>query len=42
MLHSHKLSFIHPFSGQNLSLTSPIPKDFEEILQKLSLLPENP
>ncbi len=42
MLHSYKLSFIHPFSGQNLSLTAPIPSDFKEILEKLSLLPENP
>ncbi len=30
-LHAEKLRFIHPFSGKELSLYAPLPKDMEEI-----------
>ena len=38
MLHSHRLSFIHPQSDERLSFCAPIPKDFESALSKLTVL----
>ena len=31
-LHSHGLSFVHPFTGESLSLRSPLPPDMEQLL----------
>ncbi len=35
MLHAKKLEFMHPITGKKLILEAPLPKYFEEILQKL-------
>ena len=31
-LHSHRLSFVHPFTGDRISLRSPLPADMEQLL----------
>ena len=35
MLHAKRLEFMHPITGKKLILEAPLPKYFEEILQKL-------
>ena len=35
MLHSSRLEFKHPITGQEMKLEAPLPEYFEEILQKL-------
>jgi 23S rRNA pseudouridine1911/1915/1917 synthase len=35
LLHSHKLSFVHPKSGEKKSFVAPLPADFEEALTAL-------
>jgi len=35
MLHAHRLTFIHPVTGRELSLTSPIPQDIERVAARL-------
>jgi RluA family pseudouridine synthase len=35
MLHAHQLVFKHPKTGEPLTVTSPIPKDFEKVLLAL-------
>ncbi|MDB6024962.1 MAG: Pseudouridine synthase [Verrucomicrobiales bacterium] len=35
MLHAGKLSFTHPTTGEKMSFTSPLPKDFEKTLKAL-------
>ena len=37
MLHSSFLSFRHPYSGQKVSFTAPLPKDFKLVRDTLSL-----
>ncbi len=34
-LHAFSLSFVHPFTGKQVEIISPLPKAFEEILSKL-------
>jgi len=34
-LHAARLSFTHPVTGETLSLASPLPRDFEELLTRL-------
>ncbi|WDP89469.1 MAG: RluA family pseudouridine synthase [Desulfobacter sp.] len=36
MLHSWRLSFRHPYSGQTMAFESPMPRDFEQTLSRLS------
>ncbi len=36
LLHAAKLELTHPTSGENMTFFAPLPKDFEEVLQKLS------
>ena len=31
-LHSHKLSFLHPVTGENLTFTAPLPEDMKRVL----------
>ena len=38
MLHAQFLSFIHPQSGDELSFSAPVPKDFESALSMLTVL----
>ncbi|MDR1590599.1 MAG: RluA family pseudouridine synthase [Puniceicoccales bacterium] len=35
MLHAESISFMHPLTGEKLSFTAPLPKDFCEALEKL-------
>ena len=35
MLHAHRLSFLHPITGEQLSFSAPVWQDFQEILEKL-------
>lgn len=35
MLHAHRLTFHHPITGQELSLTSPIPQDIQDVAARL-------
>ena len=35
MLHSHKLEFVHPTTGQLMQLEAPLPKYFKNVLQQL-------
>lgn len=35
LLHSHQLAFVHPRSGQKISLTAPWPADFNDAVQRL-------
>ena len=35
MLHAHSLSITHPLTGERMSFSSPLPRRFEEIMQKL-------
>jgi 23S rRNA pseudouridine1911/1915/1917 synthase len=35
MLHASSLTFIHPIDGRELTITSPLPHDFKECLQRL-------
>ena len=35
LLHAHKLSLTHPSTGEKMTFTAPLPKGFEEILDKL-------
>ena len=37
MLHAHTLAFTHPRTGERMVFTAPLPKEFEETLQKLRL-----
>lgn len=37
-LHAHSLTFFHPTSGERMTITSPLPKDLEEVLTKLHLM----
>ena len=32
-LHASSLAFIHPFSEENISITTPLPKKFQKILE---------
>jgi 23S rRNA pseudouridine1911/1915/1917 synthase len=34
-LHSHRLAFLHPFSGEELQLDASLPDDLEEVLRRL-------
>ena len=34
-LHADELTFVHPFSGQKLLISAPVPKDFETALNQL-------
>jgi 23S rRNA pseudouridine1911/1915/1917 synthase len=34
-LHSHRLAFLHPFSGEDLQLDASLPDDLEEVLLRL-------
>lgn len=36
MLHSYKLSFVHPFKNQKIDLTATIPSDFKNVLNYLN------
>ncbi|MBQ9267420.1 MAG: RluA family pseudouridine synthase [Clostridia bacterium] len=36
MLHAHKLSFVHPTSGEKVEFEAPIPEYFEEIVENLT------
>ncbi len=36
-LHSHTVSFIHPASGQEITLTAPIPEDMKRVMAALGL-----
>lgn len=33
MLHAHKITFLHPVSGENISLEAPIPEDMGKLIQ---------
>lgn len=35
MLHAFKLLFTHPYTGKKISITAPIPHDFEYLLKKI-------
>ncbi|TPE55521.1 pseudouridylate synthase [Maribrevibacterium harenarium] len=35
MLHAHRLSFTHPFSGARVDVTAPYPADFQDLLSYL-------
>jgi len=35
MLHAHRLQFPHPGSGKPVQFTSPLPADFESVLDSL-------
>jgi len=35
MLHAHRVTFVHPVTGRELSLTSPIPQDIECVAARL-------
>ena len=35
LLHAHKLTFIHPRTGEEMTFTAPLPKYFTEVLSKL-------
>ena len=37
MLHSFKMSFVHPSSGETMSFEVPLPDDFQELLRKLGV-----
>lgn len=34
-LHARRISFVHPFTGEKLTIETPLPKAFEEVLKKL-------
>ena len=34
-LHSWKLDFVHPITGENIHLEAPLPEYFEEVIKKL-------
>ncbi len=34
-LHSHRLAFLHPFSGEDLHFDAPLPDDLEAVLRRL-------
>lgn len=34
-LHSHRLAFVHPFSGEDLQFDASLPDDLEEVLRRL-------
>jgi 23S rRNA pseudouridine1911/1915/1917 synthase len=34
-LHSHRLAFLHPFSGEDLQFNAPLPDDLEMVLRRL-------
>lgn len=35
LLHAYKLQFSHPVSGQSMTFTSPLPQNFQQVLDKL-------
>ena len=35
LLHAHKLTFIHPRTGEEMTFTAPLPKYFNEVLSRL-------
>lgn len=35
LLHAHRLTFIHPISGKEISVSCPIPEDFQQVLAEL-------
>jgi 23S rRNA pseudouridine1911/1915/1917 synthase len=35
LLHSHKLGFVHPTKNKWMEFVAPIPKEFEDVLNKL-------
>ncbi len=37
MLHAYRLAFSHPQDGRELSFSSPLPKDFREVLRQLGV-----
>ncbi len=37
LLHAHRLRLAHPTTGQPLDLVAPLPKDFQEVLDRLGL-----
>jgi 23S rRNA pseudouridine1911/1915/1917 synthase len=37
MLHAWKISFVHPFTGQKLALTAPVPQDMAGLIKELGL-----
>jgi 23S rRNA pseudouridine1911/1915/1917 synthase len=37
MLHAHTLGFLHPISGERVSLSSPLPPDFTAVVDRLRL-----
>lgn len=37
MLHASSLEFVHPFTGQLVQLSAPVPESFSEILKKIGL-----
>jgi 23S rRNA pseudouridine1911/1915/1917 synthase len=39
MLHSHKLTFVHPVTGQPVQCTAPLPEDFLQVLNGLRIGP---
>ena len=36
LLHAYRTSFTHPFTGQEVVLTAPIPQDIADVLSKIS------
>jgi 23S rRNA pseudouridine1911/1915/1917 synthase len=38
MLHAHHIEFRHPDTNKVLSITAPLPSDFQEVLKKLRSL----
>jgi 23S rRNA pseudouridine1911/1915/1917 synthase len=42
LLHAHKLTFTHPRSGQTVSLTAPLPRDFLDALTALRYQANSP
>jgi 23S rRNA-/tRNA-specific pseudouridylate synthase len=37
-LHAQTLGFVHPITGERLQFSSPLPQDFETLLQQLRAL----
>jgi 23S rRNA-/tRNA-specific pseudouridylate synthase len=38
LLHARTLSFVHPFTGDEVAIESPVPPDFAEMLATLELI----
>jgi 23S rRNA pseudouridine1911/1915/1917 synthase len=38
MLHAESIAFAHPLTGENLSFSAPLPRDFSKALENLCLI----